>query len=111
MLPPGSALERLTPVYGQVSSFPAISSTTNDDCSGLDHYVGLHIRTVKLVRGISIVTSILQPSVGAWSSSSLVVSPEQDSTDEYPEIGGSTYGDSVEEGCLIIMVAPAGGPS
>jgi hypothetical protein len=52
MLPIGSAPERLTSVYGQVPCFPAISSTTCGACLGLDPYAGLHIRTVKLVRGI-----------------------------------------------------------
>jgi hypothetical protein len=39
------------------------------------------------------------------------VSPNQDSTNDYPEIKGSTYWNSVDEGCLIIMVAPGGAPS
>jgi hypothetical protein len=51
------------------------------------------------------------PSTGASSYSSLVASPDQDSIDDYPEIGGSTCWDSVDEGHLIIMVAPAGAPS
>jgi hypothetical protein len=59
MLPSGSAPERLTLVYGQALCFSAISSTTEGACSGLDPYAWLHIRTVKLVRGIPIVTSIL----------------------------------------------------
>jgi hypothetical protein len=77
----------------------------------LDLYTGLHIRTVKLVRGIPIMTSILQPSAGASSSSSLMTSSDQDSADDYPEIGESTCGDLTKEGCLIVMVAPVGGPS
>jgi hypothetical protein len=56
------------------------------------------------------VTSILQTSAGASSLASLVASPDQDSADDYPEIGGNTSGDSTEEGHLIVMVAPAGGP-
>jgi hypothetical protein len=79
--------------------------------SGWDSYAGLHIRTVKLVRDILIVTSILQPSDGASSSFSSAASPDKDSTNDYPEIGGSTCGDPTEEGRLIIMVAPAGGSS
>jgi hypothetical protein len=57
------------------------------------------------------VTSILQPPTGASSSSLSVASSDQDSADDYPEIGGSTCEDLVEDGCLIITVAPAGGPS
>jgi hypothetical protein len=108
MLPPGPAPERLAPVYGQAPYFLVISSTTGSACSGLDPYVGLHILTVKLIRGISTVTSILQPSAGASSSSLSSASPEEDSSDDYPEIGGSTCGDSIEKGRLIVMVAPAG---
>jgi hypothetical protein len=111
MPPPWSALECLTPIYEQAPYFLSISSTTGGTCSGLDSYVGLHICTVKLVRGISIVMSILQPSARASSSCSSAASPEQDSADDYPEIEGSTCGDSTKEGHLIAMVASARGPS
>jgi hypothetical protein len=52
------------------------------------------------------------PAIG-WNIELLTsgASPDQDSTDNYPEIGGSTYWNSTEEGHLIIMVAPAGAPS
>jgi hypothetical protein len=79
-------------------------------CSGLDLCAGLYIYTTKLVQGILIVTSILQSSVGALSSSSSAASPNQDSADDYPEIGESTCGDPANEGCLIFMVAPVGDP-
>jgi hypothetical protein len=46
----------------------------------------------------------------ASSSSSSAASLDQDSTDDYPEIEGSTFGDPTEEGRLIVMVALAGGP-
>jgi hypothetical protein len=111
MLPLGSAPERFVPVYGQAPCLLAISSTIGGACSGLDHYAGLHIRTVKLVWGIPIMTSILQPLAETSSSSSSTTSPDQDSADDYPEIGGSTSGDLTEEGRLIVMVAPTGGPS
>jgi hypothetical protein len=111
MLPPGSAPERLTSIYGQAPYFLAISSTSGGAWSGLDPYTRLYIHTAKLIRGILIVTSILQPSARASSSSSLAVSPDQNSADDYPEIGGSTCGDSLEKGHLIVMVAPAQGPS
>jgi hypothetical protein len=75
ILPPGSALEHLTPVYGQAPCFLTISSTIGGACSSLDPYAGLHIRTIKLVRGILIMTSILHPSAGASSSSSSAASP------------------------------------
>jgi hypothetical protein len=93
MLPSGQAPERFALVYGQAP------------------YAGLHFSIVKLVRGILIVMPILQPSARASSSSSSAMSPVQDSADDYPEIGGSTCGDSTKEGCPIVMVALAGGPS
>jgi hypothetical protein len=111
MLPTGPGPERLASVHGQAPCFTAILSTTDGACSGLNPYVGQHIRTVKLVRGIPIVTSILQPSSRASSSSSSTACPDQDSVDNYPKIGGSTCGDPAEEACLIVTVALAGGPS
>jgi hypothetical protein len=111
MLPLGQAPGCLALVYGQAPYFLAISSITGGACSGLDPYVGLHICTVKLIRGIPIMTSILQPSTGASSSPSSATSLDQDSADDYFMIWGSTCGDSTEKGLLIIMVAPAGEPS
>jgi hypothetical protein len=106
ILPLGATLERLTSIYGQTLCFSAISSTTGDACSCLDPYVGLHIRTVKLIQGILIVTSI------GWSIKLVFIGsvPEQDLADDYLEIGGSTYMNPVEEGRLIVMVALTGGP-
>jgi hypothetical protein len=102
----GPAPERLAPTYGQAPCFPIISSTTGGVYSGLDPYTWQHIRIVKLVQGILIVTSILQPSTETSNSSSSATSPNNDSADDYPEIGGSTYEDPVEESRLIVMVAP-----
>jgi hypothetical protein len=48
---------------------------------------------------------------GTSSSSTSAASLDQDSTIEYPEIGESTYWNSVNEGRLIIMVAPTKAPS
>jgi hypothetical protein len=87
MLPSGSAPERLAPVHGQGSCFSVISSTSGGACSGLNPYAVLYIRT-KLVRGIPVVTSIHQPSAGASSSSLSAASLDQDSADDYLEIGG-----------------------
>jgi hypothetical protein len=87
------------------------SSTSGGACLGLDPFTVLYICTTKIVRGILVMTSILQPLAGASSSSSLAVSPDQDSFDDYPEIGISDCGDSVGEGHLIFMVVPNGDPS
>jgi hypothetical protein len=86
MLSPGPAPEHLAPEYGQTPCFLADSSTTSGACSGLDPYAGQHIRIVKLVWGIPIVMSMLQPSTGASSSSSSPATPDQNSANDYPEI-------------------------
>jgi hypothetical protein len=99
MLLPGPAPEHPT---------PAPSSASGGACSDLDPFVGLYICTVKLAQGIPIVTYTLQPFIGASSSSSSSSSPGRDSSDDYPEIGANACGNSTEDGCLILMVAPNG---
>jgi hypothetical protein len=99
MLPLGPAPEHPT---------LAPSSASGGACSGLDLFAGLYIRTAKLIRGIPIVTSTFRPFIGASSSSSSASSPGRDLSDDYPEIGASTCGNSVEDGRLILMVAPNG---
>jgi hypothetical protein len=111
MLTLGPAPERLAPIYGHAPYLSAISSTSGGAFSGVNPYAGPYHRTARFVQGIPIRAYILQPSAGASSSSSSVASPDQDSADDYPEIGGSTCWNSAEEGCLNIMVAPAGAPS
>jgi hypothetical protein len=76
--------------------------------AGLDPFAGLYIRTAKLVQGIPIVTSTLRPFIRALSLSSSTLSPSQDSSDDYPEIGASAYGNSAEGSRLILMVASNG---
>jgi hypothetical protein len=99
MPPPGPALEHPT-------STP--SFTSGGACSGLDPFAGLYICTTKLIRGILIVTTILHPLAGASSLSSSASSPGRDSSDDYPKICASTYENLVEDGLLILMVAPNG---
>jgi hypothetical protein len=102
MLPPGLAPEHPT---------LAPSSTSADAYSGLDHFAGLYIHTAMLIRGIPIMTSILQQFAEASSSSSSASSLGRDSSDDYPEIGASARGNSIEDDRLILMVAPNGDPS
>jgi hypothetical protein len=99
MLPPGTALEHPAPTP---------SSISGNTCSGLDPFVGLYIRTTKIVWGIPILTSTLRPFIGVSSSSSSTSSPDRDSSSDYPEIGASTCRNSTEYGRLILMVAPDG---
>jgi hypothetical protein len=95
MLPPGEATEHTAP-----SS--ALSETQADS----DLFDGLYIRTIKLVRGIPVITTILRPCAGASSSSSSALSSDQRSSEDYPEIGVSTCGSSADISRLICMVAP-----
>jgi hypothetical protein len=111
MLPLKAALERLMLVHGPDPCSPMNSSTSNDTCSGLDPCAGLFLHTVEIVQGIPVVTSILQPSAGASSSSSSAASPGHNSADDYPEIGGSTCWKYSKEGRLICMAAPNEDPS
>jgi hypothetical protein len=111
MLPPGAAPERLTPTDGQAPWSLTTSSTSGGTCSGLEPFLGLYIRTAKIVRGIPIVTSTLRSLAGASSSSSSAASSDQDSSDDYPEIRISACGDFAGEGRLIFMVTPNGDPS
>jgi hypothetical protein len=97
MLPPAAAPEHT-----------ASSSTTGGAHSDSDPFAGMYICTAKLVRGIPVVTSILRPYAGASSSSSSALSSDQESSEDYPEIGISTCGSSADISRLIFMVAPNG---
>jgi hypothetical protein len=111
MLPLGPAPERLVLAHGQAPCSQIDLSTSGSACTSLDPFAGRYIHTAKLVQGIPLVTSILRQSARASSSSSSAASPDQDSSDDYPEIEMGTCGDSASEGHLIFMVAPNGDPS
>jgi hypothetical protein len=95
MLPPGEVTEHTAP--------SSASSVTQVDSYLFD---GLYICTVKLVREIPVVTTILRPRAGASSSSSSALTSDQGSSKDYPEIGVSTCGSSADINRLICMVAP-----
>jgi hypothetical protein len=95
MLPPGEATEHTAP--------SSASSGTQADSNFFD---GSYICTVKLVRGIPVITTILRPCAGASSSSSSALSSDQGSSEDYSKIGVSTCGSSTDISRLICMVAP-----
>jgi hypothetical protein len=95
MLPPGEATEHI-----------AHSSASSETQAESDLFDGPYIRTVKLVRGIPVVTTILRPCVGASSSSPSALSSDQGSSEDYLEIGVNTCESSVSISRLICMVAP-----
>jgi hypothetical protein len=70
MLPPGEVTEHTAP-----------SSASSDTQVDSDFFDGPYIRTVKLVRGIPVVTTILRPCAGASSSSSSALSSDQGSSE------------------------------
>jgi hypothetical protein len=100
MLPPGPAPEYIV---------LALSSALEGSCSGLDPCTWLYICTTKLVQGISVVTSILQSLARASSPSSSASTPDQDSSDDYLEIGTNTCGEPEVGDRLILMVCPKWG--
>jgi hypothetical protein len=111
LLTQGLTPKRLAPVYGQAPYLLANSSTLGGFCSDLNRYVEPYHCAAKTTQGIPIRAPIFQPSVGTSSSSTSAASPDQDSTNDYPEIGGSTCWNSTNEGRLIIMEALAGAHS
>jgi hypothetical protein len=106
MLPLGPAPKHLALAYGQDPWSPATSSTSAGTYSGLNPFAGCCVCTTKLVWGIPVATSILWPMARASSSSSSVESPDQDLSDDYPEIGISTCGDCAREGHFIFFGGP-----
>jgi hypothetical protein len=110
LLTQGPAPKCLAPVYGQASYLPTNSSTLAGACLGLNPYTWSYHPATTTQR-ILIGAPIFQPSAGTSSSSTSTTSLDQDSTDNYPKIGGSTYWNSADEGHLIIMVAPVRAPS
>jgi hypothetical protein len=84
----------------------ASSSALGGSCSGSDLCAESYIRTAKTIWGIPVVTSIIRPLVGASSPTTMSLTLDPDSSDDYPEIRASTYGEPGEGGCLICMVAP-----
>jgi hypothetical protein len=96
---------RMLPL-GEATEHTAPSSASSETQANSDFFDGSYIRTVKLVRLIPIVTTILRPCTGASSSSSSALSSDQGSSEDYPEIGVSTCGSSADISRLICMVAP-----
>jgi hypothetical protein len=88
----GPAPECLTQIYGQPPYLPMSSSTSGGARTGLNPYAGLYHHAIVTTQGILIKAPIFQPSARTLSYYSSVVSPDQDSTDDYPEIGESTAG-------------------
>jgi hypothetical protein len=99
MLPPG-------PAPGHLALMS--SSAPDRSCVGLGHCAGSYIRTAKIIRGIPVVASTLQPLVGALGSSTSASTLDSDSADDYPEIEATACREPVKDGHFIYMVAPNG---
>jgi hypothetical protein len=111
LLTRGPAPNHLASVYGQTSYHMGSSFTSGGVYSGLNPYTWSYHRAAKTTQGLLIGAHIFQPSAGTSGSSASGASPDHDSTDDYPEIRGSTYWISTEEGRLVIMVALVRTPS
>jgi hypothetical protein len=91
---------------GEATEHTTLSSASSETQVDSDFFDGSYIRTVKLVRGIPVVTTILRPCAGASSSFSSALSSDQGSFEDYPEIRVSTCRSSTDISRLICMVAP-----
>jgi hypothetical protein len=111
LLTQGPGLKHPELVYGQAPYYMVDPSTSGGARSGLNPYAGLYYLSAMTSRGLPIGAPIFQPSAGTASSSSSGASFDQDSTEDYPEISGSSYWNLAVEGHHISMVAPAGAPS
>jgi hypothetical protein len=98
-------------VYGQAPYLPSNPSTLGGTCSGLNPYAGSYYRSARTSRGLSIWKSILQPSAGVSSSSSSGETPDRDSAEDYPEIGGSACRNPAIKASHINMVGLVRGDS
>jgi hypothetical protein len=94
MLHPGEAAEHIAP-----------SSASSETQAESDLFDGPYIRTVKLIRGIPVVKTILRPCAGAASSSPSTLSSDQGSYENYPEIRVNTCESFASTSRLICMVA------
>jgi hypothetical protein len=90
LLTQGLAPKCLMPMYGHAPYLPTSSSTSGSVCSGFNPYAEPYHHAAKTTHGIPIGAPIFQPSAETPSSSSSATSHGQESTDDYPEIGGST---------------------
>jgi hypothetical protein len=111
LLTRGPAPKHLVPVYGQASYLPHQFIYIRRGCSGLNPYTGSYHCAAKTTHGLLIRAHIFQPSAGTSGSSASGASLDHDSTDDYPETGGSTCWNSAEESHPIIMMAPTEAPS
>jgi hypothetical protein len=111
LLTRASASRHPTSVYGQPPYLLAYPSTSIEVCSGLNPYARTYYISSNTSQGRPIEKTIIQPSVGASSSSSSGEAPDRDSVEDYPEIGGGACWNPAIEVRHINMVGPARGDS
>jgi hypothetical protein len=99
LLTPGAVPKHLASVYGQAPYYPANSSTPVGAYSGMNPYAGPYYLAAMTSRGNPIEATISHP-LARTSSSSSGISPDQDSTEDYPEIGGQLLLGPDERGLL-----------
>jgi hypothetical protein len=79
------------PVYGTTPYYPANPSTSGEVCSDLNPHAGPYYLSVRTSQGLLIGITIFQSLAGTSSSSSSGATPDRDSIEDYPEIGGNAY--------------------
>jgi hypothetical protein len=107
LLTRGSALKHPASVYGKTPYYPADLSTLGGVCSCLNPYAGPYYLTVMISRGSRSGRPSASHRLGQHAHLHQGHFPDQDSTKDYPKIGGSCCWSPTVEGCLITMVDSA----
>jgi hypothetical protein len=108
LLTQGSTPKHHVPVYGKAPYYPVNPSTSGGACSCLNPHAEPYNFSAMTSQEFLIGTPIFQPSAGTMSSSSLEVSHDRDSTEDYPKIGGSVCWNPIVESRRINMVTLEG---
>jgi hypothetical protein len=111
LLTQGPAPKHPAPVYRKAPYYPADPSTSDGAYSNLNPYAGPYYLSTMTSLERPIRKTIIQPSTGASSSSSSGATPDQDSLEDYPKIGGSACWNPAIEAHHINMVGPVRGNS
>jgi hypothetical protein len=83
------------------------TSALDGACSGLNPYAGLYTLAAMKSWGDPIGVPIFQPSAGTSNSTSSGASIDQDSNEDYHEIGDNVYWNPAIEAHRISMVGPS----
>jgi hypothetical protein len=111
LLTRGLAPKHPVPIYEKTPYYSVNPSTSGGAYSGLNPYAGSYYLPVMTSQGRPIGKTILQSLDGASSSLSSGATPDRDSLEYYPKIGGSACSNPDIDAHCISMVGPARGNS